>query len=202
MEDDRFETDVLIETNRHCLGKLEVLYREVCERCEREKSMGCEEEKSKENEEGKNEIIKEENREEGKGEEEKNEEKNEKNEEKNEKIETEKNEKIETEKNEKNEEKNEKIETEKNDKTEEEKTETHEQSTPIKLADTALSAVDKRAIRRLYGKGVDEVVMMMLTLAPKTTIPVLMKRMREKEEQWMKEKCVLEAVGQAATREA
>lgn len=172
MEDDRFETDVLIETNRHCLGKLEVLYREVCERCEREKSMGCEEEKSKENEEGKNEIIKEENREEGKGEEEK------------------------------NEEKNEKIETEKNDKTEEEKTETHEQSTPIKLADTALSAVDKRAIRRLYGKGVDEVVMMMLTLAPKTTIPVLMKRMREKEEQWMKEKCVLEAVGQAATREA
>ena len=156
MEDDRFETDVLIETNRHCLGKLEVLYREVCERCEREKSMGCEEEKSKENEEGKNEIIKEENREEGKGEEEKNEEKNEK-------IETEK---------------NEKIETEKNDKTEEEKTETHEQSTPIKLADTALSAVDKRAIRRLYGKGVDEVVMMMLTLAPKTTIPVLMKRMR------------------------
>lgn len=168
MEDDRFETDVLIETNRHCLGKLEVLYREVCERCEREKSMGCEEEKSKENEEGKNEIIKEENREEGKGEEEK----------------------------------NEKIETEKNDKTEEEKTETHEQSTPIKLADTALSAVDKRAIRRLYGKGVDEVVMMMLTLAPKTTIPVLMKRMREKEEQWMKEKCVLEAVGQAATREA
>ena len=188
VEDDRFETDVLIETNRHCLGKLEVLYREVCERCEREKSMGCEEEKSKENEEGKNEIIKEENREEGKGEEEKNEEKNEK-------IETEKNEKIETEK-------NEKIETEKNDKTEEEKTETHEQSTPIKLADTALSAVDKRAIRRLYGKGVDEVVMMMLTLAPKTTIPVLMKRMREKEEQWMKEKCVLEAVGQAATREA
>ena len=179
MEDDRFETDVLIETNRQCLGKLEVLYREVCERCEREKSMGCEEEKSKENEEGKNEIIKEENREEGKGEEEKNEEKNEK-------IETEKNEKIET----------------KNDKTEEEKTETHEQSTPIKLADTALSAVDKRAIRRLYGKGVDEVVMMMLTLAPKTTIPVLMKRMREKEEQWMKEKCVLEAVGQAATREA
>ena len=172
MEDDRFETDVLIETNRHCLGKLEVLYREVCERCEREKSMGCEEEKSKENEEGKNEIITEENREEGKGEEEK------------------------------NEEKNEKIETEKNDKTEEEKTETHEQSTPIKLADTALSAVDKRAIRRLYGKGVDEVVMMMLTLAPKTTIPVLMKRMREKEEQWMKEKCVLEAVGQAATREA
>ena len=172
MEDDRFETDVLIETNRHCLGKLEVLYREVCERCEREKSMGCEEEKSKENEEGKNEIIKEENREEEKGEEEK------------------------------NEEKNEKIETEKNDKTEEEKTETHEQSTPIKLADTALSAVDKRAIRRLYGKGVDEVVMMMLTLAPKTTIPVLMKRMREKEEQWMKEKCVLEAVGQAATREA
>lgn len=172
MEDDRFETDVLIETNRHCLGKLEVLYREVCERCVREKSMGCEEEKSKENEEGKNEIIKEENREEGKGEEEK------------------------------NEEKNEKIETEKNDKTEEEKTETHEQSTPIKLADTALSAVDKRAIRRLYGKGVDEVVMMMLTLAPKTTIPVLMKRMREKEEQWMKEKCVLEAVGQAATREA
>ena len=168
MEDDRFETDVLIETNRQCLGKLEVLYREVCERCEREKSMGCEEEKSKENEEGKNEIIKEENREEGKGEEEK----------------------------------NEKIETEKNDKTEEEKTETHEQSTPIKLADTALSAVDKRAIRRLYGKGVDEVVMMMLTLAPKTTIPVLMKRMREKEEQWMKEKCVLEAVGQAATREA
>ena len=167
VEDDRFETDVLIETNRHCLGKLEVLYREVCERCEREKSMGCEEEKSKENEEGKNEIIKEENREEGKGEE-----------------------------------KNEKIETEKNDKTEEEKTETHEQSTPIKLADTALSAVDKRAIRRLYGKGVDEVVMMMLTLAPKTTIPVLMKRMREKEEQWMKEKCVLEAVGQAATREA
>ena len=196
MEDDRFETDVLIETNRHCLGKLEVLYREVCERCEREKSMGCEEEKSKENEEGKNEIIKEENREEGKGEEEKNEEKNEK-------IETEKNDKIETEKNEKIEtEKNEKIETEKNDKTEEEKTETHEQSTPIKLADTALSAVDKRAIRRLYGKGVDEVVMMMLTLAPKTTIPVLMKRMREKEEQWMKEKCVLEAVGQAATREA
>ena len=188
MEDDRFETDVLIETNRHCLGKLEVLYREVCERCEREKSMGCEEEKSKENEEEKNEIIKEENREEGKGEEEKNEEKIEK-------IETEKNEKIETEK-------NEKIETEKNDKTEEEKTETHEQSTPIKLADTALSAVDKRAIRRLYGKGVDEVVMMMLTLAPKTTIPVLMKRMREKEEQWMKEKCVLEAVGQAATREA
>ena len=180
MEDDRFETDVLIETNRHCLGKLEVLYREVCERCEREKSMGCEEEKSKENEEGKNEIITEENREEGKGEEEKTEEKNEK-------IETEK---------------NEKIETEKNDKTEEEKTETHEQSTPIKLADTALSAVDKRAIRRLYGKGVDEVVMMMLTLAPKTTIPVLMKRMREKEEQWMKEKCVLEAVGQAATREA
>ena len=167
VEDDRFETDVLIETNRHCLGKLEVLYREVCERCEREKSMGCEEEKSKENEEEKNEIIKEENREEGKGEE-----------------------------------KNEKIETEKNDKTEEEKTETHEQSTPIKLADTALSAVDKRAIRRLYGKGVDEVVMMMLTLAPKTTIPVLMKRMREKEEQWMKEKCVLEAVGQAATREA
>lgn len=167
VEDDRFETDVLIETNRHCLGKLEVLYREVCERCEREKSMGCEEEKSKENEEGKNEIIKGENREE-----------------------------------EKNEEKNEKIETEKNDKTEEEKTETHEQSTPIKLADTALSAVDKRAIRRLYGKGVDEVVMMMLTLAPKTTIPVLMKRMREKEEQWMKEKCVLEAVGQAATREA
>lgn len=172
VEDDRFETDVLIETNRHCLGKLEVLYREVCEGCEREKSMGCEEEKSKENEEGKNEIIKEEKREEGKGEEEK------------------------------NEEKNEKIETEKNDKTEEEKTETHEQSTPIKLADTALSAVDKHAIRRLYGKGVDEVVMMMLTLAPKTTIPVLMKRMREKEEQWMKEKCVLEAVGQSATREA
>lgn len=166
MEDDRFETDVLIETNRHCLGKLEVLYREVCERCERERCEKSEGEKS-ENSEG-------------------------------EKKEEEKNDKME----EKNEEKNEKIETEKNDKTEEEKTETHEQSTPIKLADTALSAVDKRAIRRLYGKGVDEVVMMMLTLAPKTTIPVLMKRMREKEEQWMKEKCVLEAVGQAATREA
>lgn len=167
MEDDRFETDVLIETNRHCLGKLEVLYREVCERCERERCEKSEGEKS-ENSEG-------------------------------EKKEEEKNDKMEEEK---NEEKNEKIETEKNDKTEEEKTETHEQSTPIKLADTALSAVDKRAIRRLYGKGVDEVVMMMLTLAPKTTIPVLMKRMREKEEQWMKEKCVLEAVGQAATREA
>lgn len=166
VEDDRFETDVLIETNRHCLGKLEVLYREVCERCERERCEKSEGEKS-ENSEG-------------------------------EKKEEEKNDKME----EKNEEKNEKIETEKNDKTEEEKTETHEQSTPIKLADTALSAVDKRAIRRLYGKGVDEVVMMMLTLAPKTTIPVLMKRMREKEEQWMKEKCVLEAVGQAATREA
>ena len=167
VEDDRFETDVLIETNRHCLGKLEVLYREVCERCERERCEKSEGEKS-ENSEG-------------------------------EKKEEEKNDKMEEEK---NEEKNEKIETEKNDKTEEEKTETHEQSTPIKLADTALSAVDKRAIRRLYGKGVDEVVMMMLTLAPKTTIPVLMKRMREKEEQWMKEKCVLEAVGQAATREA
>lgn len=159
MEDDRFETDVLIETNRHCLGKLEVLYREVCERCERER---CEKSEGEKKEEEKNDKMEEE----------------------------------------KNEEKNEKIETEKNDKTEEEKTETHEQSTPIKLADTALSAVDKRAIRRLYGKGVDEVVMMMLTLAPKTTIPVLMKRMREKEEQWMKEKCVLEAVGQAATREA
>lgn len=166
MEDDRFETDVLIETNRHCLGKLEVLYREVCERCERERCEKSEGEKS-ENSEG-------------------------------EKKEEEKNDKMEEEN---SEEKNEKIET-KNDKTEEEKTETHEQSTPIKLADTALSAVDKRAIRRLYGKGVDEVVMMMLTLAPKTTIPVLMKRMREKEEQWMKEKCVLEAVGQAATREA
>lgn len=159
VEDDRFETDVLIETNRHCLGKLEVLYREVCERCERER---CEKSEGEKKEEEKNDKMEEE----------------------------------------KNEEKNEKIETEKNDKTEEEKTETHEQSTPIKLADTALSAVDKRAIRRLYGKGVDEVVMMMLTLAPKTTIPVLMKRMREKEEQWMKEKCVLEAVGQAATREA
>ena len=167
VEDDRFETDVLIETNRHCLGKLEVLYREVCERCERERCEKSEGEKS-ENSEG-------------------------------EKKEEEKNDKMEEEN---SEEKNEKIETEKNDKTEEEKTETHEQSTPIKLADTALSAVDKRAIRRLYGKGVDEVVMMMLTLAPKTTIPVLMKRMREKEEQWMKEKCVLEAVGQAATREA
>lgn len=167
MEDDRFETDVLIETNRHCLGKLEVLYREVCERCERERCEKSEGEKS-ENSEG-------------------------------EKKEEEKNDKMEEEN---SEEKNEKIETEKNDKTEEEKTETHEQSTPIKLADTALSAVDKRAIRRLYGKGVDEVVMMMLTLAPKTTIPVLMKRMREKEEQWMKEKCVLEAVGQSATREA
>ena len=170
VEDDRFETDVLIETNRHCLGKLEVLYREVCERCEsceRERCEKSEREKS-ENSEG-------------------------------EKKEEEKNDKMEEEN---TEEKNEKIETEKNDKTEEEKTETHEQSTPIKLADTALSAVDKRAIRRLYGKGVDEVVMMMLTLAPKTTIPVLMKRMREKEEQWMKEKCVLEAVGQAATREA
>lgn len=166
VEDDRFETDVLIETNRHCLGKLEVLYREVCERCERERCEKSEGEKS-ENSEG-------------------------------EKKEEEKNDKMEEEN---SEEKNEKIET-KNDKTEEEKTETHEQSTPIKLADTALSAVDKRAIRRLYGKGVDEVVMMMLTLAPKTTIPVLMKRMREKEEQWMKEKCVLEAVGQAATREA
>lgn len=167
MEDDRFETDVLIETNRHCLGKLEVLYREVCEGCERERCEKSEGEKS-ENSEG-------------------------------EKKEEEKNDKMEEEN---SEEKNEKIETEKNDKTEEEKTETHEQSTPIKLADTALSAVDKRAIRRLYGKGVDEVVMMMLTLAPKTTIPVLMKRMREKEEQWMKEKCVLEAVGQSATREA
>lgn len=167
VEDDRFETDVLIETNRHCLGKLEVLYREVCEGCERERCEKSEGEKS-ENSEG-------------------------------EKKEEEKNDKMEEEN---SEEKNEKIETEKNDKTEEEKTETHEQSTPIKLADTALSAVDKRAIRRLYGKGVDEVVMMMLTLAPKTTIPVLMKRMREKEEQWMKEKCVLEAVGQAATREA
>lgn len=167
VEDDRFETDVLIETNRHCLGKLEVLYREVCEGCERERCEKSEGEKS-ENSEG-------------------------------EKKEEEKNDKMEEEN---SEEKNEKIETEKNDKTEEEKTETHEQSTPIKLADTALSAVDKRAIRRLYGKGVDEVVMMMLTLAPKTTIPVLMKRMREKEEQWMKEKCVLEAVGQSATREA
>ena len=35
------------------------------------------------------------------------------------------------------------------------------------------------------------------TLAKKRT-----ERMREKEEQWTKEKCMLEAVGQAAVREA
>ena len=177
VEDDRFETDVLIETNRHCLGKLEVLYREVCERGEKNEG-----EKSEKNEGEKSEVI------EG---------------EKSEKNEGERGEKNEGEKSEMIEEENSK--EEKTEKMEEEKTETHEtneQNAPIKLADTALSAVDKRAIRRLYGKGVDEVVMMMLTLAPKTTIPVPMKRMREKEEQWTKEKCMLEAVGQAAVREA
>ena len=99
MEDDRFEADLLIETNRLCLARLELLYSE--------------------------------------------------------------------------------LENRKDD---------------VRMTDGVLSAVDKRAIRRLYGKCADEVVMLMLKLAPRSTLPVVIKRMKEKEEQWLKEKVVLENV--------
>ena len=69
-----------------------------------------------------------------------------------------------------------------------------------------MSAVDWRAIRRLYaGKGVDQAVRrvgkggwdeeQLLIEAPRSTIPHLIRRMKKKEEQWIKEKEMLEEVG-------
>lgn len=72
-----------------------------------------------------------------------------------------------------------------------------ERKDDVRMTDGVLNAVDKRAIRRLYGKCVDEVVMLMLKLAPRSTLPVVIKRMKEKEEQWLKEKTVLESVSVA-----
>ena len=79
-------------------------------------------------------------------------------------------------------------------------------SRPLQLKEGALSAVDWRAIRRLYaGKGVDRAVRrvgmgrwneeQLLIEAPQSTIPHLIRRMKKKEEQWIKEKEMLEEVG-------
>lgn len=60
---------------------------------------------------------------------------------------------------------------------------------------SSLSDLDKRAIRRLYSDyGVDGLVLEMLEEIPKTTIPLIIQRLKEKEEEWMREKCSLEAV--------
>lgn len=109
MEDDHFETDVLIESNRHCIGSLEALARALDA--------------------------------EGPG--------------------------------------------------------------PQRLEVGRLSALDRRAIRRLYAEsGVDGVVLEMLENAPRTTLPRVLRRLREQEERWVKERNVLEAVGKRRSREA
>lgn len=101
MEDDRFETDILIETNRHCIARLEVLKKELEE----------------------------------------------------------------------------------------------SDQADYKLKLSSLSDLDKRAIRRLYSDyGVDGLVLEMLEEIPKTTIPLIIQRLKDKEEEWMREKCSLEAV--------
>lgn len=101
VEDGRFETDILIETNRHCIGRLEVLKKELEEAGQAD----------------------------------------------------------------------------------------------YKLKLSSLSDLDKRAIRRLYSDyGVDGLVLEMLEEIPKTTIPLIIQRLKEKEEEWMREKCSLEAV--------
>ena len=65
---------------------------------------------------------------------------------------------------------------------------------PQRLEVGRLSALDRRAIRRLYAEsGVDGVVLEMLENAPKTTLPRVLKRLREQEERWVKERNVLEA---------
>ena len=59
----------------------------------------------------------------------------------------------------------------------------------------ALTAFDKRAIRRLYAEyGLENVVMEMLKEIPRITIPLLISRMKQKEEEWIQEKVVLEKV--------
>ena len=74
---------------------------------------------------------------------------------------------------------------------------------PQRLEVGRLSALDRRAIRRLYAEsGVDGVVLEMLENAPKTTLPRVLKRLREQEERWVKERNVLEAVGKRGNREA
>ena len=101
MEDNRFEADVLIETNRHCIGQLEILQKELAEK----------------------------------------------------------------------------------------------ESDAYRLIESSLSALDKRAIRRLYSdSGVDKTVLQMLYEMPAVVIPLLLRRLREKEEEWIKEKCLYEDV--------
>ena len=100
MEDDRFEADVLIETNRHCICKLEALWKEL-----QEKGEGyC-------------------------------------------------------------------------------------------MMETALSDLDKRAIRRLYSTyELDGLVMKMLMEMPMVVIPRILNRLKVKEEEWIREKNKLELV--------
>lgn len=77
------------------------------------------------------------------------------------------------------------------------------QRSPQRLERSALSALDRRAIRRLYAEsGVDGVVLSMLELAPQTTIPRLLRRLREQEARWVRERSLLEAVGPAGRGEA
>ena len=74
---------------------------------------------------------------------------------------------------------------------------------PQRLEVGRLSALDRRAIRRLYAEsGVDGVVLSMLELAPQTTIPRLLRRLREQEARWVRERSLLEAVGPAGRGEA
>ena len=101
MEDNRFEADVLIETNRHCIGQLEILQKELAEK----------------------------------------------------------------------------------------------ESDAYRLIESSLSALDKRAIRRLYSdSGVDKTVLQMLYEMPSVVISILLRRLREKEDEWIKEKCLYEDV--------
>ena len=67
---------------------------------------------------------------------------------------------------------------------------------PVRLEIAELSSLDRRAIRRLYAEsGVDGVVLEMLQAAPRTTLPRLLRRLREQGERWVKERKVLETVG-------
>ena len=70
-----------------------------------------------------------------------------------------------------------------------------EEGKKVRLIESSLSALDKRAIRRLYGcYDVDGLVMKMVCEMPLKVIPLVIRRLREKEEEWVKEKCVLEDV--------
>lgn len=70
-----------------------------------------------------------------------------------------------------------------------------EEGERVRLVESSLSALDKRAIRRLYGcYDVDGLILKMVCEMPLKVIPLILKRLREKEEEWIKEKCVLEEV--------